>query len=438
MSAVIIELNDHEIRVARDSTILARSPAGAIISGNSIEVGEQAIAQALLSPREFHNRYWYQLDQAPLRRATRAARHHADLAFRQLEQLHREADKPDAVVFAVAGGFSKSQLALLLGITEACQMRPVALVDAAVASAAAHVGPGRYQHIDMQLHRAVVTELNIDDAVVERGHVDIIDGVGFDKLYDRLVAFVADQFLAQSRFDPLHQAGTEQLLHNEMPAWLNLLNAQREIKVHLEFRGSRFEARIAREEIIGVAEATYRSIHDRLSTNATWLASSRLAGLPGFIDYHRGCAVLSEASVFEGAAALAEAVMPTQSGLSLITSLPACASPTITSTPTAVANRSQPSLIATHIVSGARAYPLSATGIYLNTDGSISSAASARTIAQAKLTGNGAVIIAENGASVRVNGLIADDSVFGAGDEITVEGAAPVFLPVCLANPDAA
>ncbi|MGR9089558.1 MAG: hypothetical protein ACU85U_03130 [Gammaproteobacteria bacterium] len=437
MTAVISELNDHEIRVAQDSTILARNPAGAIISGNTIQVGEHAIAQALLNPREFHNRYWYQLDQAPLRRATRAARHHGDLAFRQLEQLHRDADKPDTVVFAVPGGFNKSQLALLLGIAEACHMRPVALVDAAVASAAAHVGPGRYQHIDMQLHRAVVTELNID-ATVERGHVDIIDGVGFDKLNDRLVAFVADQFLAQSRFDPLHQASTEQLLHNEMPAWLNLLNAQREIKVHIEFRGSRFEARIAREEIIGVAETTYHSIHDRLSANASWLASSRLAGLPGFVDYHRGCAVLSEASVFEGAAALAEAVVPTESGLSLITSLPACTSPTIASTPTAVADRSAPSLIATHIVSGARAFPLSVTGIYLNADGSISSTANARTVAQAKLTGNGAVIIAENGATVRVNGLAAGDSVFGAGDEITIEGASPVYLPVCLANPDAA
>ena len=422
MSAAIIELNDHEIRLARDTAVLARSPSGAIIRGNTIEVGEQAIAQALLNPREYHNRYWYQLDQAPLRRATRAARHHADLAFRQLEQLYRDAGKPETVVFAVPGGFSKAQLALLLGIVEACHMRAVALVDAAVASAAAQVGPGRYQHIDMQLHRTVVTELNIG-ATVERGQVDIIDGVGFDKLTDRLVAFVADQFLAQSRFDPLHQAGTEQLLHNEMPLWLDLLNTQREIKVHLDFRGSRFEARIAREEIVGVAEASYRSIHDRLSANATWLASSRLASLP---------------AVFEGAAALAQTETPTASGLSLIASLPASTSPTITSTPRAAASRAAPSLIATHIVSGARAFPLSADGIYLNTDGSISSTANARTVAQAKLTGNGAVISAENGATVRVNGLVTADSVFGAGDEITIEGAAPVYLPVCLANPDAA
>lgn len=437
MTAATIELNDHEIRIARDAAILARSPTGAVIRGNTVEVGEQAIAQALLNPREFHNRYWYQLDQAPLRRATRAARHHADLAFRQLEQLHRDADKPEAIVFAVPGGFSKSQLALLLGIAEACHMRPVALVDAAVASTAARVGPGRYQHVDMQLHRAVVTELDIGENV-ERGKVDIIDGVGFDKLGDRLVAFLADQFLAQSRFDPLHQAGTEQLLHNELPGWLELLNTQREIKVHLEFRGSRFEARIAREEIIGVAEASYRSIHERLSANTTWLASSRLAALPGFVDYHRGCAVLDDSAVFEGAAALAASTASSTSGLTLLTKLPACANPAITSTPEAVTHRAAPSLIATHIVSGARAFPLSADGIYLNADGSISSKANARTVAQAKLTGSGAIVSAENGAIVRVNGLAAADAVFGAGDEITIEGAAPVYLPVCLANPDAA
>jgi hypothetical protein len=50
---------------------------------------------------------------------------------------------PAAAVFAVPGSLSHEQLSLLLGIAQACRLKPLALVDSAVAAAAvaAHVLP---------------------------------------------------------------------------------------------------------------------------------------------------------------------------------------------------------------------------------------------------------------------------------------------------------
>jgi len=436
MAAAIIELNDHEVRIAQAGAIVARSPAAAIINGNNIEVGTAASDQAQLHPREFHNRFWYQLDQASLRRPTRVARHHADLAFKHLEQLHSEAGKPEAVVWAIPGGYGKEQLALLLGIAEACKIRTIALVDAAVASAAAEVGPGHYQHVEMQLHRAVITGLDVGTDV-ERGRIESVDGAGFDKLNARLVAFVADQFLAQSRFDPLHQASTEQLLYNELPNWLDLLGKQREIKVHIEFRRARFEARIARDDVIAVADPVYQDIRDRLQAHATCLVGSRLAGMPGFRDHRGNLTALSETSVFTGCEALAASTPTTEAGLSLITSLPASAAPAIVAHKDKPAGHEPSRLKPTHILIGPRAFPLSPAGLYLSADGTISDHANAHTIAHARLTSDGAVIASANSANVRLNGLPITESAFGAGDEVTVEGGTPMYFPICVTDPDA-
>ena len=63
------------------------------------------------------------------------------------------------VLLAVPGSFSADQLSLILGIAKACKMPVVGMVDAAVA-ASAHGFPGaRLLHLDLLLHRVVLTEM---------------------------------------------------------------------------------------------------------------------------------------------------------------------------------------------------------------------------------------------------------------------------------------
>jgi len=439
MAAAIIELNDHEIRVAKDGRIVARSPGCAIVQGTNVEIGAAACHQAHLHPRDYHNRFWYQLNQAALRKSSRAARHHADLAFKHLEQIYKDTGAPKEVVFAIPGGFTKEQLALLLGIAEACKIKTVALVDAAVACAADCVAAGTYRHIEIQLHRAVVTDVVINDYVT-RKNIDIINGAGFDKLTARFVAFIADQFLVQSRFDPLHQANTEQLLFNEMPNWLGLLHTRREIKVHIDYRQSRFEARISRDDIVAVAQPIYSEIRDRISAHDYCLVGSRLAAMPGFIESTANQFVLSESAVFGGCASLAERSAGA-GGLSLITRLEATDAPTIGMSRDSREPRKPTGAgidTPTHMLCGARAYEITATPLYLTANGNAERSSSNRSIASVRRNGVATNISSENGSRLRLNGLPVETNIsIAAGDDLTIEGAAVVYSTICVVSPDA-
>lgn len=437
MAAAIIDLNDHELRLWHGGNILTRSPASAIVKGNEIQVGRSAYEQAQLQPREYHNKFWYQLGQAALRKPSRLARHNADLAFRHLEHIHQSSGSHKKVIFLVAGGYSKEQLALLLGIADALGIETLALVDSAVACAAACAGPGHYYHIELQLHRAVVSELLIDDTV-ERTGMTVLDGVGTDRLHSRFVAYVADQFLAQSRFDPLHQAHTEQLLFNEMAGWLALLRTNRELKVHIDFRGSRFEARLSRDEFVVIAEPIYAEIRRNLPADARCLVGDRLAAMPGFAS---GCAsqwIVTESAVFEGCASLAESTESARAGLSLITRLPACSMPGIFAPELHSAARSTARPVAaTHVLYGIRAFELTAEPLYLNADGSTSPATGVRAIACIQRVGSVMRVEGVNGARLRVNGTPTRRAEISAGDEITNEGGAAAFSLISVVARDA-
>jgi hypothetical protein len=439
--AAIIEFNDHELRVAKEGKIVVRSAGCAIVQGAEIQIGQEACQQACIQPRDYHNRFWYQLDQSALRRSSRAARHHADLAFKHLEHVHKAAGAPTLMVLAIPGGFSREQLALLLGIAEACKIKTVAVVDAAVAAAANCVAPGSYKHIEIQRHRAVITDIVIDEHVT-RTNIEAIDGAGFDKLMAQFVAFFADQFLAQSRFDPLHQATTEQLLYNQMPKWLELLRSRREIKVHIEYRGSRFEVRIPKDDIVAVARPIYNNILDHRSLKDRCVIGSRLAAMPGFVESRTNQMVLPEAAVFGGCAALAERPADTKGGVRLLTQLPAAASPTIGKfLESAVQSRPDSrssTIVPTHVLCGANAYEITATPLYLSIDDSVERVCSKQSLASLRRNGIATYLVAENDARLRLNGRpVSDDTALGAGDEITVEGAACVYMPINVVSPDA-
>ncbi len=440
MNVAVIELNDQELRVAQDGNIVVRSPAGAIVRGAEIKVGDSACREAYLHPRNYHNRFWYQLDQSGLPRSSREVRHHADLAFRHLKHSHQAAGSPASMVFAIPGGYTKTQLSLLLGIVEACKIDVRAFVDSAVAAAVC-VAPGTFHHIEIQRHRAVITTLLIDDNVT-RTNVETVDGAGFDNLMTRFVTLVSDQFLTQSRFDPLHQADTEQLLYNEMPKWLTLLQSRRELKVHIEFRGSRFDARISKSDLISVADQVYRDIHSRIASHDRCLIGSRLATMPGFVEFRENQFVLTEAAVFDGCTQLAERLSEKKQGVGLLVKLEASKSPTVAVaanvTKMVLHNSDRPDSTPTHILSGTSAYEINTTPLFLSKTGEALHTPSDCVVAHLIRNGTVTRLVAENDARLRLNGRpVQSDTPLRLGDEITVEGSPCIYLPITIAAANA-
>ncbi|MEE4384547.1 MAG: hypothetical protein V2J02_21330 [Pseudomonadales bacterium] len=334
----VIELNDAGVTLATEAGILAESPGFAVVDARRVAVGEQAMREARLNPRHTVSQFWQRLSTDPLQTPNARARTQADLAHAHLlhlwETVGREGEE---VIFAIPGHYGREQLALLLGIARACPFRAVGLVDAAVAAAATEATPdGTVLHLDAQLHQTVITRLRADDGIV-RERVDDLPVVGLAALRDAWVNLVADAFIRETRFDPLHVAATEQNLYDRLDDWLAALATAAEVPVELDTGSHVYRVTLARERLVEKVAARYRTLLDRLlqergpDGETVVLVGERLARLPGLLDALRstpGLAprVLARDAALRGALAHEGRIRGDGDALAFVTRLPRAAS----------------------------------------------------------------------------------------------------------------
>ena len=328
MSVCIIELNDSEIRAARNAKIILRSPGYAVVRKDRLYTGNDALRMAYLNPRETYNRYWDKLNQDTLQTPASNYRHHADLAYAHLMAIYQQCGKPEEVLFAVPGGYSREKLALLLGIAKACPFRAVGLVDSAVAAAAATVDRGQYQHLDIHLHHAIVTHLDADERIT-RTKVEIIDDTGLNRIYTTVSALIADLFIEQSRFDPLHHAVTEQSLYDQLPQCLQTMGHSNEVLFEIHYKNVTHQARLYRETLLNRLQPVYEKILQRLSPERTLLLGDRVSGLPGLSERFPDTEILTAETIFKGCSEHQTHIRSSGPALNFITTLPATGNPSI-------------------------------------------------------------------------------------------------------------
>ena len=294
MKTAAIEISDAALVAALDGRPGPVSPGYAWMSREKISVGEAARRAARLEPLNIDNRFWQDLDERPLSQPAAAGRSRADLAYVQLRQLWDEVRAAssgtiDVVAGVVPGTLKPEQLALMLGIARACDMPLGGFMDAAVAAASAWGGRGRFVYIDVHLHRAVITAVEVG-AEARRERVEVASRAGLIALQDAWMRLVARSFVARTRFDPLHQARTEQALFDALPAAMAGLASGRETQVEIPFGADRHQVTITREELLLESQPLYghivMSAHRlrRAGHPLTIALSAGAAALPGLAE----------------------------------------------------------------------------------------------------------------------------------------------------------
>ncbi|MGB6364793.1 MAG: hypothetical protein WBG64_19180, partial [Thermoanaerobaculia bacterium] len=298
MSTIAIELHDTGVAAFDDAgLVLPPDPGYALIDGDELLTGHAALGRGRLKPRRVHHRFWDELDTTPLSRPFPRGLNRGDLAHAHLSRIWdtlrtRPASVPagldtEQVILAVPGSFSNDQLSLILGITKACEMPVVGMVDAAVA-ASAHGYPGaRLLHLDLLLHRVVLTEMSQEDGEAIRRHVETIEEAGLVELLDLWAKHIANLFIHETRFDPLHSATTEQSLYDHLPETLARLRRADSSLLVMEAGGKEKSVEIGHRQLVAAADRVYRSILQLVSSSAatgppaTLLLSHRITQLPG-------------------------------------------------------------------------------------------------------------------------------------------------------------
>jgi hypothetical protein len=370
-----LELNDAGLMLGRatsDGTVerVAESPAFALLENERVLTGPEAYARWRLRPRFAHNRYLIDVSTERLSRTVADVGTTADLAWRHLNELLRTHAAGAEVLLATPAGYTREQLALLLGILSECGVTVTGIVDAGLAAGSAETMPPRSAHLDLQLHRAVLTVLEHDRrGTVGRTHYEINPRVGVMPLQQATLQAISDLYVRKTRFDPMHEAQHEQLLADALPGLLDELQQAPHATHSIQTRSTSYSVELPREELTTALARPYADILQlvqsalRAHELLPLAVSHRLARWPGLLDALRDMPqtdvrLLAPEAAINGALKHAASIRRTPDALALITRLPATLTE-VAAEPAARVITVPPEQTPTHVLYSGRAYAIS-------------------------------------------------------------------------------
>lgn len=290
MGQLSIHLNDANVTVFDGQQVVYREPGFAYLGNETLSTGIDAFSNARIDPRRVQSRFWSDLNTEPFSDRRFAHLSAADLASKQLEEIWGAVGHAvSELVVAVPGYMSAENLGLFLGIARELGLPVSALVDSAVAATRRQYGGAVPVHVDLSLHRATLTRL-AQPEMVQVDRTEVIDDVGLGSLSDIWLKTIAETFVQQSRFDPLHKAETEQMLLNQLSSWVDSASRHGKVVMEMQSGETSYQAEIESLALIGAAAPAYQQIASRL--RALFRAedvpalqvTDRVARLPGLVD----------------------------------------------------------------------------------------------------------------------------------------------------------
>ena len=333
MTRLAIHINDAGITLLDKDRIVYREPGFALLGDDRILTGNAAFSQARVDPRRIQHRYWSELVTEPLKDARFPHLSAADLVSRQLEQVWQSVGAGvTELIVAVPSYMNSQHLGLFLGIAGELGLPVAAMVDAAVAATRREYRNAAPVHIDMGLHTTTLTRL-AQQGAVRSERSDLLDACGVYALHDRWLNTVAEAFVQQSRFDPLHTAETEQMLMNRLSGWLTEAARSDRVEMELEYSGTTYNASLESLSLIGAAAPIYQQIASKLRAvfraeeTPAIQVSDRIARLPGLTEMLKARVggevfVLEPGATARGALARCRKSADDASGVSLLRQLP--------------------------------------------------------------------------------------------------------------------
>jgi len=371
MSLKVIELNDNALRVGDETGILVESPGFALAVDKRLQMGDVAKQQARIHPTSSYNKYLHELSLDPISHAP-GIRHFADIAYAHLLYLAEEGGVDADVIFAVPGNFTRQQLAILLGLAKQSPFQAVGMVDSALAAAYGAAHTGSLIYAEMQLHQVVLTKIVAGQTSLQRESVIQVPGVGSQNFMDLMMQLATDLFIEQCRFNPQHDAESEQQLYNALPLWLkNDDKDQSSLLLELKANMAVHTAKMPRESLISNLSKHYKSIGQQVAELAVGgdsklLLSPDFADLPGFRSFLGGSIELEVLPVDAISRAVIRnrySIASNDDQIQLTTSLPRVAGSANAGSQSAAVATEVDAEQATHVLIGSTAIPLGSVNL---------------------------------------------------------------------------
>lgn len=400
----IIELNDLELTLYTGGETFYQAPGFAIVREEQLIFGEDALRLARIHPQQANQQYFNRMNADPLPQPIRLAANHADLVYLHLKEL--AARCTDDAVLAVPGTMSPDQLGILLGICQEAGIAVSGFVNAAVASTTTTAVPEKLLYLDVFLQQIQVSELSADVDIRHERSFEVRD-CGFVNLLDGWVNLIADRFVQETRFDPLHTAASEQQLYNQVYEWVLGAHQHNEVPFQVVHNEQLRRVELPRSQLEQKAAQRIERLVDALPAGQSLALTARAARLPGLPEHLRRAGFeltfLQPDAVASGCDEFMSLVRTADTELRLVSRLPRLAG--------TIAATEQAAPVPTHLLSGHIARPIDS--------GSLSAAVS--------LQEDGPWVAA--GAGILINGTpVGSTTRLNLGDVVTTESGTSVAI----------
>jgi hypothetical protein len=299
MTPLAIELNDRALSLARDGEVLASAPSAAFDTTVNAPLGATP---------------WEALRSQPMAVSTRhlgAVLTQRGLSARSEDILARELAglltlKPpldgERVWIAAPARSKPVGLGAFFGITRGLKISVDGFVDAATVTAAALAPERNAIVLELGLHHAAATAVDMDAGQARRRRAVLFERAGLIELHQLWLDLVSTTMVKRTRFDPLHNAATEQQLFDALPALAKDLAATGDATASVTKGTERFEVTLTRDQFAQTAEPIFRGIigllHQLRPAGApmTIIVPQPVLDLPGFretLEPFVGCELIA-------------------------------------------------------------------------------------------------------------------------------------------------
>ncbi len=318
MSTLGVALDDAALALARDGVALGVAPSIVDVgAGDPARAGALAADRARRAPASVSSRHWADLARgSPPAPASRALAR-AELRLR-LRDVPGEADA--AVQVAVPAAFGPAALSQVLAVFRAESLAVSAFVDAAALIGSALALRGTALVLEVGLHHAAVSRIECEVGEVRRRAALVRGRGGLVGVQEAWLQLVSEAMVLRSRFDPLHEAASEQRLYDLLPGAASRAAAEGSATIELPGANGPVQVTLSRDQFAARAEPLYRDLaamlHELRPAGAAVavLADEVVAGLPGLreaLAEFTGCELVGCAP---GLAARAASLLPPPAG----------------------------------------------------------------------------------------------------------------------------
>ena len=287
MHPFAIELDDRVVCFARDGQVLSSAPSAVWDGSTGDLAGTNAWNAVRRYPTATSTRHLGSLLGEPVATDRSIALVAAELVRRLAAQAPMSGESVWIVAPARA---SQRGLSAVLAIARNLSLPVDGFVDAAVASVSA-LGLERSAIVlEIGMHHIAATYADRDGAQVRRRRTALTERGGLMAFYQGWLELVSATMVRRTRFDPLHDAATEQQLFDSLATWAREAALEGSVRAALNKGAARFEVTLTRDQFAQVGQPLHREIarllHELRPAGAplTLVVPSMIAHLPGLRD----------------------------------------------------------------------------------------------------------------------------------------------------------